>query len=98
MIMRRVRAVIATIVCILCCVVSASAQGKLTAGVGKSDITPAVGTPLAGYGARLGKPSTGVPDPTEARALVIANGAEKIALLSVDPLGFDLAMHERTRD
>src|SRR5436853_1213873 len=98
MIMRRVRAVIATIVCVLGCVVSASAQGKLTAGVGKSDITPAVGTPLAGYGARLGKPSTGVHDPTEARALVIDNGAEKIAFLSVDHLGFDHAMIERIRD
>jgi hypothetical protein len=98
MIMRRVQAVIATIVCVLGCVVSASAQGKLTAGVGKSDITPAVGTPLAGYGARLGKPSTGVHDPTEARALVIDNGAEKIAFLSVDHLGFDHAMIERIRD
>jgi neutral ceramidase len=96
--MRKVPNVIAPIVLILCCVASASAQAKLMAGVGKSDITPAVGTPLAGYGARLGKPSTGVHDPTEARALVLDNGAEKIAFLSVDHLGFDHAMVERIRD
>ena len=77
---------------------AADGQSRLTAGVGKSDITPPVGTPLAGYGARLGKPSTGVHDPTEARALIIDNGAEKIAFLSVDHLGFDHAMVGRIRD
>lgn len=76
---------------------SANAQGKLVAGVGKADITPPVGTPLAGYGARAGKPSTGVHDPTEARALVIDNGAEKVAFVSVDHLGYDHAMVERVR-
>jgi hypothetical protein len=96
--MKRIQAVIATLVCVFGCVVSASAQAKLMAGVGKADITPSVGTPLAGYGARLGKPSTGIHDPTEARALVIDNGAEKIAFLSVDHLGFDHAMVERIRD
>jgi neutral ceramidase len=76
---------------------TANAQGKLVAGVGKADITPPVGTPLAGYGARAGKPSTGVHDPTEARALVIDNGAEKVAFVSVDHLGYDHAMVERVR-
>jgi neutral ceramidase len=82
---------------IACAAFNVKAQGKVMAGVGKSDITPAVGTPLAGYGGRLGKPSTGVHDPTEARALIIDNGAEKIAFLSVDHLGFDHAMVERVR-
>src|SRR5215813_14543348 len=76
---------------------SAAAQSKLMAGVAKSDITPAVGTPLAGYGARMAKPSTGVHDPTEARALIIDNGTEKIAFVSVDHLGFDHGMVERIR-
>ena len=66
-------------------------------GVGKSDITPPIGTPLAGYGARQAKPSTGVHDPTEARALIIDNGVEKIAFVSVDHLGYDHAMVERVR-
>lgn len=75
----------------------ASAQSKLRAGVGKSDITPPPGTPLAGYGARAGRPSTGVRDPTEARAIVIDNGSEKLALVAVDHLGYDHSMVERIR-
>ncbi len=70
---------------------------RLMAGTGKADITPPVGTPLAGYGARLGRPSTGVHDPCEARALIIDNGTEKIAFVSVDHLGYDHAMITRLR-
>lgn len=77
------------------CHADAGAQGRLAAGTGKADITPPVGTPLAGYGARLGKPSTGVHDPTEARALIIDTGASKVAFVSVDHLGFDNRMVAR---
>jgi hypothetical protein len=38
-----------------------------------------------------------VHDPTEARALIIDNGSEKIALVSVDHLGFDHGMVDRIR-
>ncbi len=75
----------------------AALSNRLMAGTGKADITPPVGTPLAGYGARLGKPSTGVHDPCEARALIIDNGTEKLAFVSVDHLGFDNAMVTRLR-
>ncbi len=67
------------------------------AGVGKTDLTPPIGTPLAGYGARQGGPSTGVHDPLEARALILSNGVEKLAFVAVDHLGFDHAMVERVR-
>jgi neutral/alkaline ceramidase-like enzyme len=83
---------------VVCLAVTASGQGKLTAGVGRADITPPVGTPLAGYGARMGRGATGVHDATEARALVIANGAKKIVFLSVDHLGYDHGMVERIRE
>src|SRR6185369_15328995 len=79
------------------CVVTSSAQGKLMAGVAKTDITPPIGTPLAGYGARQAQPSTGVHDPTEARALILDNGTERLALVSVDHLGFDHGMVDRIR-
>jgi neutral ceramidase len=82
---------------VACLAVAASAQAKLQAGAARSDITPPTGTPLAGYGARGGKPSTGVHDPTEARALVIDNGAVKLAFVSVDHLGFDHQMVSRVR-
>lgn len=85
------------ILAVLCFALTASAQGKLMAGAAKTDITPPVGTPLAGYGARRAQPSTGIHDPTEARALILDNGVEKIALVSVDHLGFDHGMVERIR-
>src|SRR6185369_5198885 len=97
--MKRARHILAAAL-VLLCVVTASAQQSqhsLTAGVGKANITPPIGTPLAGYGARRGAPSTGVHDPTEARALIIDNGVEKIAFVSVDHLGFDHGMVERIR-
>jgi neutral ceramidase len=87
----------AHLILIFCLSLTVCAQSKLVAGVAKSDITPPVGTPLAGYGARRAQPSTGVHDPTEARALIIDNGSEKIALVSVDHLGFDHGMVERIR-
>lgn len=76
---------------------AAIAQGTLKAGVGKADITPPIGTPLAGYGGRAAKPSTGVHDPCEARAVVIDNGAVKLAFVAVDHLGFDHGMVQRIR-
>src|SRR5256885_1865831 len=81
----------------LTCLAQDKAANKLMAGAGKADITPPTGTPLAGYGGRLGKPSTGVHDACEARALIIDNGAEKIAFVSVDHLGYDNAMITRVR-
>jgi len=89
--------VFASLIVLVACVIATNAQGTLKAGVGKADITPPIGTPLAGYGARAAKPSTGVHDPCEARALVIDNGAEKLAFVAVDHLGFDHGMVERIR-
>src|SRR5581483_8305083 len=83
-VMRKLRTLVVISLLIFCGAASARAQAKLLAGTGKADITPPIGTPLAGYGGRLGRPSTGVHDPTEARALIIDNGAEKIAFVSVD--------------
>ena len=39
---------LASLLIVICLALTANAQGKLTAGVAKSDITPPVGTPLAG--------------------------------------------------
>jgi hypothetical protein len=94
---RILKTLFANLFVIVCLAIAANAQGKLMAGAAKSDITPPIGTPLAGYGGRLGKPSTGVHDPTEARALVIDNGTIRIAFVAVDHLGFDHAMVERIR-
>ncbi|HWP44752.1 MAG TPA: neutral/alkaline non-lysosomal ceramidase N-terminal domain-containing protein [Blastocatellia bacterium] len=94
---RRIYGLSAALFFILTCFSAAAAQPRLLAGVGKSDITPPLGTPLAGYGGRAGRPSTGVHDPTEARALILDNGTVKLALVAVDHLGYDHAMVERVR-
>lgn len=62
---------------------SAAAQA-LDAGAGRVDITPPVGTPLNGYGARMGRESTGVHDPLYARAVYLDDGTTKAFLVSVD--------------
>jgi len=60
--------------------------GKLKAGWAARDMTPPVGVPLAGYGARNGKASTGVHDKLYARALVVSDGEDTVALLGADML------------
>jgi hypothetical protein len=44
---------------------------EFEAGAAAVDITAPVGTPLAGYGDRWGRPSTGIHDPVYARALYL---------------------------
>lgn len=56
----------------------------LQAGAAKVDITPPIGYAMWGYGARHDAPSEGVLDPLRARALVLAVGSERIALVSLD--------------
>src|SRR5207302_1871784 len=48
------------------------------------DITPPTGHPMWGYGARHDAPSVGVLDRLYARALVLATGGRRIALVSLD--------------
>ncbi len=66
----------------------------LTAGVAKVEITPAVGTPLAGYSKRKGKPSTGIRDPLYVRALAISDGKDTAVFVSADILIFPRPLAE----
>src|SRR6266436_1095587 len=59
----------------------------LEAGVAACDITPDVAAhkvPLAGYGARKGKPSTGVHDRLHAKVLYLRDGKKSMALVTCD--------------
>lgn len=67
-------------------------EATIKVGVGKSDITPPIGTPSAGYFERKGEGMTGVHDPLLAIALYIDNGEKEIVLCSVDHLGFTYEM------
>lgn len=64
-------------------------------GLGKTDITPSVGTPSAGYSDRKGEGMEGVHDPLLAIALFIDNGEKQIVLCSVDHLGFNYEMTQK---
>src|SRR5713101_4566639 len=74
------------IVAILCWsfLIETSRADDLRAGAAKVDITPPIGFPMWGYGARHDAGSVGVLDLLQARALVLAVGSEKIALVSLD--------------
>jgi hypothetical protein len=64
-------------------------------GVAQVDITPPVGFRMAGYfNERL---STGVHDPLQAKALVLRQGQEQIALVSCDLVGVSLGDTTKAR-
>jgi neutral ceramidase len=69
--------------------------GPLSAGVAAVDITPPVGTPLGGYGARRGRRSTGVHDRLYAKALVLDNRSERIAIVACDLIGVSKAVKQQ---
>jgi hypothetical protein len=68
-------------------IAATSAAWGLEAGTGIADITPdvkAFKVPLAGYGARRNRPSTGVHDPLHAKVLFLRNGDVRMALITCD--------------
>lgn len=67
----------------------------LMAGAAKVEITPAVGTPLAGYSKRRGKPSVGIRDPIYVRALAVSDEQDLVVLVSADLLVFPYPLAER---
>jgi len=72
-------------------------MGRLKAGMAKVVITPPVGTQLAGYSGRT-DPSTGVLDDLYAKALVLDDGNERLALVVCDLIGLGIDMVNEMRD
>ncbi|MBI1318675.1 MAG: hypothetical protein GC168_06970 [Candidatus Hydrogenedens sp.] len=61
--------------------------GFLRVGWSAVDMTPHIGVPLAGYGARKGeKRSTGVHDPLFTRAIAFSDGTDTVVLVGADML------------
>ena len=56
----------------------------LQAGAARVDITPPIGFPMWGYAVRKDEPSLKVRDPLHARAVVLAVGSSKMAIVSLD--------------
>ncbi|HPO12087.1 MAG TPA: neutral/alkaline non-lysosomal ceramidase N-terminal domain-containing protein [Candidatus Hydrogenedentes bacterium] len=65
-------------------VLACSLAEAFEAGAAKVDITAPVGTPLNGYGDRMGRSSIAVHDPLWARALYLDDGQTKLFLVSLD--------------
>ncbi len=72
-------------------------QAALKGGCAKVNVTPPVGAWLSGYGGR-DKPSDGIVDELYARALVLDNGSNSIAIISVDLLWVPLQMTNQVRE
>ena len=81
---------------LLACVFGSSAEGALKGGTAKVNITPPIGAWLSGYGSR-NKPSEGILDPLYAKALVLDDGKEKIAIVSADLLWVPLEITNEIR-
>ncbi len=64
-------------------------MAELRAGFARVDITPPLGTTLAGYPQT--RHADGVLDPLTASAVVFDDGEKRIAILSVDHLGLNMA-------
>lgn len=71
-------------------------QAALKAGCAKVDITPPVGVWLSGYASR-NKPSEGISDKLYAKALVLDDGQNKIAIVSADLLWVPLETTNEVR-
>ncbi len=67
-------------------------NAPLKAGMAKVEITPSVGTPLAGYAKRRGRPSQGIRDPLYARVLTLSDGEDLLVIVSADLLIFPQPM------
>ena len=74
-----------------------ASRAALKGGCAKVNITPPVGAWLSGYGGR-DKPSDGIVDELYARAMVLDNGSNSIAIISVDLLWIPLKMTNQVRE
>ena len=63
-----------------------SSVGQFKAGWASHSITPRIGTPLAGFGDRQGKPSTGVHDEIFVKALAVSDGTDTVVIVGADML------------
>ncbi len=82
----------------MCCIslaglsvqVTVGSAAELKAGVARIDLTPPLDlkAPLGGYGERMNRPAEGVHDRIFAKALVVSDGRQKFAIVTVDIVGF----------
>jgi hypothetical protein len=64
-------------------------MGDLQAGTGRSDITPAPGTPQGIWGAQTHERGVGADLPLYATALAVADSKQTVLIIDVDAIGFN---------
>src|SRR6267378_3401272 len=72
-------------------------MGKLLAGVARIKLEPPLGLAMAGYGNRVGR-AAGVHDDLAAQALVLSDGASKVAIAGVDVLAIGQRIADYIRE
>lgn len=75
--------------------VALTAEAEIQLGTAAVDITPAPGTPLAGY--YYERAATGVHDPLYAKAMVLSDGQTRVALVSLDVISTSRFFVEEAR-
>lgn len=83
---------------LLAIVLLSPAVAELKVGVATADITPPIGGKMAGYSARGENVSTGVHDPLTARTLVVDDGQQSLALVTLDLAGLPSNAFQTVRD
>jgi hypothetical protein len=78
------QAIVPAIAIMLGVTIQLAPAAELKAGAASCVITPPTGYPMWGYAARKDAPSVGVIDDLKARAVVLAVGDEKLAIVSLD--------------
>ncbi len=89
----------ASALCVLLSFALPGSAGEFSVGFSEVDVTPEVGKKpvyIAGFGQN--RKATKVHDPITARAVVMGDGDEKIAFVSVDVIGLFLPSVERIRE
>jgi neutral ceramidase len=72
-------------------------MGELLAGAARVKLDPPLGLAMAGYGNRVGR-ATGVHDDLAAQALVLSDGAGKVAIAGVDVLALGQRIADDVRE
>ena len=91
------RCPVSILVLLLLVLLCGAAEAAVRGGSARINITPPVGVWLSGYGAR-DKPSDDIQDDLYARALVLDDGTNTVALVAVDLLWVPLPMTNEIRD
>ncbi len=86
-----------SVLALFLCWSQSTEAAEVRLGVAQESFVLPNGVPLAGYSRRKGRPSRGLHDPVGARAVVLDDGRQTVALVSCDLLIIDEVLYEAMR-